>query len=561
MIRKDQLFGGFHHNRMDANAKSHGTLLNSKETADILSEDFKFAYNAEKKMSNADMQKFLAETKDEYLRNFTNEKSMTPVAWKKSRIQWYDTQIKHGNSSQFKAVDYYLGKVQQNSMSAKHAIPLVLEDWANVTDTLFGNNVPRGKSAMTKKEFHNVFSTVVNSVKDSGSLNEARKKIEQMNKYGSREVYSLITGDYTTKLTDMGRSAVKELQTGGYVESKADKVYLSQYISYVDDKSVRVAKQLGELDDRNLLRKAELKTELLQLNAKKDITSDLINTMRLTSNKKSYGGKSIVNDSSFINEYITPRDMAVNRRYIDTMVDARMQTRNKGTAGSLMYDLHHTVGGLEGKPLSRRQIQSLSNIKGVAGNLLSDVFAEAGFGNQSMQSLAASKAARNTTKRVEQKISRSIRDRAFKGKFSSALRHIDKSKRIGGLPFAFAALLGGFALTQSLHSDPATELGNSPGRGGEYWEHRKRKRDEDKFNPVNTVMDKQAGIINRLLGSMTNSKTARVSMNRYRSAYGSNNDIIRRNQTSNKRADIPQFDNIRYSSQNTKAYSRALSLT
>ena len=153
MIRKDQIFGGFHHNRMDANAKSHGILLNSKETADILSEDFKLAYDKKHRMSNVEMQKFIAETKDEYLNNFTNEKSMTPVAWKKSRIQWYDTFLKHGNSAQFKAIDYYIGNVQQNSMSSKHAIPLVLEDWANVTDTLFGNNVPRGKSAMTKKAY------------------------------------------------------------------------------------------------------------------------------------------------------------------------------------------------------------------------------------------------------------------------------------------------------------------------------------------------------------------------------------------------------------------------
>jgi len=80
---------------------------------------------------------------------------------------------------------------------------------------------------------------------------------------------------------------------------------------------------------------------------------------------------------------------------------------------------------------------------------------------------------------------------------------------------AAALVTGAFLLTQALHPKVAPELGDTAGRGGEYYEKLRRKETEERFNPVEETRYalRHKRNISYVLNKMVSTKTAWTSEN------------------------------------------------
>lgn len=507
--------------------------------------------------------KIINDMSTDYVKNFTNEKSATPAMWKQSRIAWYnmehvsatvesmqsnlarglspeevtkingklneiginDPSVIRDAIDQFHA---YSRSTQQLSMSGKKFTPLTVKSWV---DTF---RVITGQTDISKKKFSENSTKVLNYVdalenmihKDPNKIltfDMLEKEFVGNNTHGiKKSVYNFITGNYNMSAAGFSTASKEAIQKAGNHVGRAD-ITSMDFIRYTMEKYAETGnedwKKKAVVIADGMLSSQWSHDIRKQVNVKgptKEISSEISNIIEsYRTAPVDERQKVAAQMENYMIRQMTKEDFAAAKTFIK--INRSSLVRETGISnksfGQINYAMDQASEGI-------RPDAYYSNLRSVAessGPMASQA--------RELLSRLNIRDTKFKTYKIPVNSSETVANRMAQRMGLSA----PSNTKSGAGAIGALAAVGGFLLTQALHPNVAPELGDVAGRGGEYWEHIDRKKNERNNNPVDIVLKNSDKSVRSTLRKMTSTKTAHVMMDRLGNTYGNQEMVLRRN--------------------------------
>ncbi len=509
-----------------------------------------------------DAKKLLENMSNDYIKNFTNEKSATPAMWKQTRIAWYnmehmsatveslnkshglaptpeniklrsklneiginDVQQIRDSVDQFHA---YSRSVQQLSMSGKKFTPLTVKSWV---DTF---RVITGQTDLSKKKFAENGNKIIDYMTTmEHMIHDDPKKILTFDMLENdfvkndqfkikKSVYNFITGNYNMSSKGFSAATKEAMQKASGHFGRAEisamdfvKYSMQQYAETGQDEWKKRAGMVAE----GMLTSQwshDIRKQVTVKGPTKEISDEIGNLIEnyrtADANKRNAASAELEN---YIIRQNTKEDFAAAKTFVK--INRSTLVRETGISnksfGQLNYALTQASEGVQSQSYYS-SLRSVSESSGPFAEAARTVLARLGLKDTKIRNYKTPVTSSETVaSRMAERMGLSSSSGGKKGMGA-----------IGAL-----TAVGGFLLTQALHPNVAPELGDIAGRGGEYWEHNKRKQNESTNNPIEMVLKNSDKSVRSTLRKMTGSSTARVMMDRPNNTYGNQDMVLRRN--------------------------------